>query len=59
MTTDKIKDNVQLLIPEQDFDLIFSKLTKSIFSHGRSEGFLIGVVVANVVNVALQYLFKH
>lgn len=44
---------------ETDFQYLLDKLHKMCISHGRSQGFMIGILVANVTHFVLEVIFKH
>lgn len=44
---------------ETDLQFMLDRLMNIARIHGRSQGFMIGVFVANVVNFVLDIAFKH
>jgi hypothetical protein len=43
---------------KSDFQQVIDKLIIATKSHGRSQGFMIGILVANIQHIIVQYFIK-
>lgn len=47
------------VVLETDFQYLMDKLVKISIGHGRGQGFLIGVTLANLFHVFTEVILKH
>jgi hypothetical protein len=52
------KETVNFILPEKDFNFLLHKLVQTSLSDGRSQGFFIGVLLANILNFLIMYFSK-
>lgn len=43
---------------KSDMQLVIDKLISATKSHGRSQGFMIGILLANIQHIIIQYFIK-
>jgi hypothetical protein len=52
------KEEINLIVPAQDFEHIIKLLVRNSYNSGVSRGCFIGFVIASVVNLFVMYLLK-
>jgi hypothetical protein len=52
------KETVNFIVPENDFNFLLRKLVETSLRDGRSQGFFIGVLLANILNFLIMYFTK-
>jgi len=57
--TKQNKRQYHILVPENQFKSLIQHLVKMSVYHGRIQGFVIGIVMANVINLIIQFVFNH
>ena len=55
----KEKKTYECKVTPSDFQFLICHAIRIAFNRGRSQGFLIGVGFACVVNLGMQYFFNH
>jgi hypothetical protein len=53
------KEELHLLLPENALTKMLREISNEAFKSGRRHGFFIGLTLTNVVNLIIQFVFKH